>query len=71
MKICFNVNEKNKVQIEIYTLIGELAGIVNDSEVEAGEHSVYYNIDTLPAGIYIVTMKTAETLISCKMCVVR
>ncbi|MGA2296944.1 MAG: T9SS type A sorting domain-containing protein, partial [FCB group bacterium] len=70
-KISFNINERSKVQVCVYSLLGELIANILDEETEAGSHSVNFNTSNLSQGMYIVTFKSAGEIRSCKMAVIK
>ncbi|QQS35547.1 MAG: T9SS type A sorting domain-containing protein [Ignavibacteriales bacterium] len=51
-QIQFSIKEKSLANLAIYNLLGEKVRILFDGEVEAGNHTVLFNADELPSGVY-------------------
>jgi len=46
------------VKLEVYTTLGEKISLLLDRQMEAGIHSVSFNGDSLPGGVYIYRLST-------------
>ena len=65
--ISYNLERKNKVRLTVYDLLGrEIAVLVNGTQ-EAGLHSVQFNAENLPSGIYFYKLQSAQGNITKKM----
>jgi subtilisin family serine protease len=53
----FSVPELSKVDISVYSVIGEKVATIVNSTFEAGYHTVNFNAVNLPSGTYIYTVK--------------
>ncbi|MBN1482461.1 T9SS type A sorting domain-containing protein [candidate division KSB1 bacterium] len=65
--ISYSVNTVGNVELKVYDLLGhEIATLVNGVK-RAGSHQVTFDARDLPSGIYIYSLKSAETVLSNKM----
>jgi photosystem II stability/assembly factor-like uncharacterized protein len=57
--INFSLPVNSKVSIEVYNTLGQVVKkLINDSELNAGNHQVEFNADGLSTGIYFYKLKT-------------
>jgi len=66
--IRFSIPEKEKVTIEIYSILGEKILTVADNEfLEAGYYEKYVDLNRLSSGVYLYRLKTSNYSSSRKM----
>ena len=66
-KIRFNIPNDERVELNVFNILGQqVASIVND-KLSAGEHSFDFNADFLPSGLYIYQLKAGNFSESKKM----
>ncbi|MBD3170016.1 MAG: T9SS type A sorting domain-containing protein [candidate division Zixibacteria bacterium] len=61
------VEDKGKVQLEIYNLLGQRVAKLVDDEISPGKHSVRWNADGFSSGIYFSVLKTGDVKHSRRM----
>lgn len=71
-EIRFNVPFREKVRIEIYSLIGERLTVLADAEYGAGSYTVFWDGTaarggTVGSGIYLCRMKAGNVVRMCKL----
>lgn len=65
--ICFNLAKSENVQLKILNIHGqEIQTLLND-ELSAGEHSVEWQADGLPAGIYLARLQAESEIKTMKL----
>jgi Secretion system C-terminal sorting domain/Beta-propeller repeat len=68
-KISFNLNDPSKVKLDIYNLSGQLISSLIENDLIAGNHSISWNANSEPSGIYFcrleseVNVKTRKILL--------
>ena len=63
--ISFDVPEQTNVRVKIFNMNGQVVSTLLDRELSAGQHRVHWNGtnqsgNTLPSGVYIVNVATAD-----------
>ena len=58
--IKFDLPKSEYVKIEVFTILGQKLAILVDKVMPAGYHSVVFNGDHIPSGIYIYRMKAGS-----------
>ncbi|MBS1637957.1 MAG: T9SS type A sorting domain-containing protein [Bacteroidetes bacterium] len=48
----------SSVSVDLIDVTGKLAGTLESQEHEAGEHTIHYNTESLPKGVYFVRFKS-------------
>jgi hypothetical protein len=56
--IQYGLPEESHVKITVYNILGEVTAVLIDEKMNAGFHSVYFNADKYPAGIYFYQIVT-------------
>ncbi len=59
-KIRFEIPKKVKVNIRVYSLLGELITELLDDELNSGIHEINFNASNLPSGVYLYQINTSE-----------
>jgi hypothetical protein len=69
--LVFNLQNSSNVEINIYTLNGNIVNSVFKGFKSAGSHSVSINASNLSAGIYIITLKINDNQIVHQKAIIR
>ncbi len=69
--ISFNLPEVSDVEITIYNQLGEVVDRIIPGQLQKGKHTVKWNADNQPSGIYYYQMKTGDQKLTRKMMLVR
>jgi len=56
--IRFGLDKSSRTTIRIYGLSGRLVDAMDLGRIEAGEHSVVWNADGLPGGVYLIRLES-------------
>ena len=60
--ITFSLKAEARVTLSIYNVLGEkAASLINDAEMNAGEHNIKFDASNMPTGIYIYTLEARGT----------
>lgn len=70
-KINFSLHNTSHVSLVIYNSIGEVAQILINSRISAGNYTSEWDASVFPAGIYFYTLKTSENSITKKMMLIK
>ena len=65
--IGFGIPEKGNVRLSVLNILGEEKRILLNEETEAGYHSIDFNADDLPSGVYFYRMTAGNYIASRKM----
>jgi hypothetical protein len=65
--ISFDLPVSSNVRLEVYNLIGQKITTLADGRAEAERHSITWNADHLPSGIYFARLKTAGNSVTLRM----
>jgi len=57
-KIDFTLPQRETVSLKVFNILGELAYVIINGEMEAGTHTVIFNAANFSSGIYIYRLKT-------------
>jgi hypothetical protein len=58
--ISYNINKPGNVELKVYNILGvEVSTLVNEYQT-AGEHSIKFNADNLPSGIYFYKLEAGS-----------
>lgn len=60
-RISFELAEGNRVKLEVFTLSGERAALLEEGELAAGSYSYDFSGDNLPAGIYFSRLTAGKS----------
>lgn len=66
--IQFALPEASKVSLKIFNITGQTVEVLTDGYMNAGYHSVVWNAETLPSGVYFYSLE-AEGFSAVKKCV--
>ncbi len=69
--IQFSLNEKSEVAISVYNNIGIKVAEINNTQREAGAHSITWNAETLSDGIYLLEVKAGNSIMTRKLVLIR
>ncbi len=70
-KVTFSVPVDEMVSIGLYNILGNEVATIAARRFEAGRHSVEFNAEGLPSGVYIYTMRAGTFSASKKMVLMR
>ncbi len=56
----FSLPEDELVKIEVYNILGEKVSVLINSYLPAGLHTIEFNGDVLPSGLYFYTMRAGD-----------
>jgi hypothetical protein len=59
--VAFELGNKSDVQFKVYDLQGKIINQVVWSNMNAGKHNMSFNVDKLPSGTYLVTIKAGTS----------
>ncbi|MBN1559486.1 T9SS type A sorting domain-containing protein, partial [candidate division KSB1 bacterium] len=69
--ISYTVNKIGEVELNIYDLLGHKVATLVDEVKNAGSYQATFDSQDLPSGIYIYTLKSAQSVLSKKMVLMR
>lgn len=69
--ICYDISHTTPVRIDVFDINGRLVNNLVNSVQPAQRHTVSFNADNLPSGIYLYRMKTPENTRTGKMTLIR
>jgi hypothetical protein len=69
--IAFDLPLSDQVRLAIYDLLGREVAMLVDGKLPAGEHAVIFDAATLPSGLYIYRLTTADFTQSRKLVLLR
>jgi photosystem II stability/assembly factor-like uncharacterized protein len=69
--IHYDIPEKSRVSMKIYSMLGQEVATLFDQEIDAGSGSVVWDASHLPSGVYIIYMKSGNFTTSRKMLLLR
>lgn len=70
--ISFQLDLPMAVTLSIYNLLGEeISRLINDQPLSSGYHSIVFNADQIPSGVYIYKLKAGSNISTRKMSLVR
>jgi hypothetical protein len=56
--ISFSLLHREHVTLKVFNALGQSVKVLVDSEIDAGEHIVLFEADSLPSGLYFYRIKT-------------
>lgn len=59
--IQFEIPQTSKITISVFNVLGQKISVLVDSEMQAGYHSIVWNADNLPSGIYLYQLSSGDT----------
>jgi hypothetical protein len=65
--ISFSLPQREHVTLKIFDVLGRGVATLVDGEMEAGEHSVNFNAEWIPNGVYFAQMKGGNKVQRIKM----
>ncbi|MBN1997350.1 T9SS type A sorting domain-containing protein, partial [candidate division KSB1 bacterium] len=69
--ISYTVNTIGKVELKVYDLLGQEVATLVDDVKNAGYYQITFDAQDLPSGVYVYTLKSAQSVMSNKMVLVR
>lgn len=69
--IKFSLSEPQKVKLVLYSLLGEEVKVLIDEYKSLGTHSITFNGDELPSGVYIYTIFAGNRISSKKLVILK
>ncbi|MEE9555253.1 MAG: M14 family zinc carboxypeptidase [candidate division Zixibacteria bacterium] len=66
-RISFKLSNSSDVRLDIYNLLGQRVATLYEGVKDAGEHSVAWNADDHPSGVYFARLETADRSESIRM----
>lgn len=70
-KISFALPQTGFTKLKIFNVIGQLIETLINQNLSAGYHTVEFNADKYPSGIYIYTLQSGNVVLSKKMLLVK
>ena len=69
--IAFDLSKSQNVTLKIFDILGNEAGTLLKSYLSAGRHTVIFNADSFPSGVYLYRMEAGSSIKSKKMILLR
>jgi len=69
--IRFSIPHRGYVTLKIFDVLGREVATLVDGEMEAGEHTVNFNAEWIPSGVYFAQMKAGNVVQRIKMVLVK
>jgi len=69
--ICFSAPNREKVTLKIFDLLGNKIATLLDEEVNAGEHTVIFDSQDLPTGVYFYRLQAGKSVDAKKLIILR
>jgi hypothetical protein len=69
--IQYQLNQATDVQLSVFNIQGQKVATLVDQSQAAGRYSISFNAEHLSSGIYVYTLKTAESLLSRRMVLIK
>lgn len=69
--VSFDVDDPGPVRIEVLDVLGRRVALLADGPVRAGEHSLTWEADTLPSGVYFVRLTAGDAVQTQRLTLVR
>ncbi len=60
-EISFSIAQKGNVKLIIYNSLGQEVGTLVNKQMEIGNHSVEFNAENLPSGVYLYQILTSSS----------
>jgi probable HAF family extracellular repeat protein len=69
--IRFSLPQREHVTLKVFDVLGRKVATLVDAEMEVGEHSVNFNAEWIPSGVYFAQMKAGNVVQRIKMVLVK
>jgi len=69
--INFVLQQASAVRLSVWDVSGGRVAVLVDNPLRAGRHSIRFDADDLPSGIYFVQLQTPETRLTHKLMLTR
>ncbi|MFA3784146.1 glycoside hydrolase family 9 protein [Melioribacteraceae bacterium 4301-Me] len=69
--IPFSLSQRENVTLKVFDVLGREVATLVDRELNAGKHSVNFNAEGIPSGVYFAQMKAGNAVQRIKMVVVK
>jgi hypothetical protein len=69
--ISFLLPQRSYVTLKVFDVLGREVATLVDGEMEAGEHTVNFNAEWIPGGVYFAQMKAGNVVQRIKMVLVK
>jgi polyhydroxybutyrate depolymerase len=69
--ICFSTPHREKVTLKIFDLLGNEIATLLDEEVDAGEHTVIFDSQDLPTGVYLYRIQAGKSVTAKKLVILK
>ncbi len=66
-RIDFNLQKSGMTKLEVYNILGQRVVTLINGNLNAGQHSVVFDADNLPSGIYLYTLSSGSFMVTKKM----
>jgi ELWxxDGT repeat protein len=60
--VSFDIAEPEPVRVEVFDVLGRRVALLEDGPVAAGEHSLTWEADALPSGLYLVRLTAGDAV---------
>jgi hypothetical protein len=60
--ICFSLPQREHVTLKVFDVLGREVATLVDGEMEAGEHTVNFNAEWIPGGVYFAQLKAGSVV---------
>jgi hypothetical protein len=71
LTFCVTLPQASHVLLTLYDITGQRVGILADREFSVGSHRIHWGADALASGIYIVSAKSPQGMVSEKIIVLK
>jgi hypothetical protein len=69
--IKYQIANESNTKILLYNILGERLKILSDEFNDAGTHSIIFDSDNLPSGVYIYTLETNTKVLTKKLTIIK
>lgn len=69
--IAFSIPKADRVTLKVFNILGQEVATLVDRSLSPGEHSIVWNADKLPSGLYIYYLQTSTDQVARKMMLVK
>jgi len=69
--IRYDLPVRSDISIEIYNIRGQMVDVLVNGEMSAGRHSVVWDADLIPTGVYLLKSKSGSRVFTDKLVLVR
>jgi parallel beta-helix repeat protein len=70
-KIKYQISESKSVLIQVYDIHGTVVCTLLNENQSSGEHSVHFDISSLPAGIYLIRLQAGKIEVTQKLVLIQ